>query len=278
MPKLSPSTAHTLLTKGPREAWARHRELGGHPKPSSDSQVAGRMWHAALLGKSHDLKVVDAKDFRTNAAKDAKAAIEAEGKIAVVKPKLEGLADHAAMIRSEFLEEGIDLDRPELCEVELHWPEFTDAGEKVECKGHADYIDPDHPVFGPLILDLKSGSVPGDDEAPRRIVQSHALLQETAYRNGAEFVYGIPAHEWTFLFGWFETDFPYQIALDRMPGDFREISLLEWRRAVHTWHRCLSAGTEREHWPKLVQGVRLLNTPGWLLQRALMREAEGDEG
>ena len=56
---LSPSIAHKLLEEGPLSAWANHRKLGNLSGPPSDSQIEGRLIHAALLEDLSDIVIVE---------------------------------------------------------------------------------------------------------------------------------------------------------------------------------------------------------------------------
>ena len=84
--KLSYSIAKILLDKTPLHAWAAHRLLGGQKKADTQATIDGRIYEALLFGtEAERVRIVKADSFRTDAAKAARAEIEAAGMIAVLQ-------------------------------------------------------------------------------------------------------------------------------------------------------------------------------------------------
>src|SRR5258708_36421550 len=93
-PSLSSSIAHTLVTQSPRHAWLEHPRLGGSKDSiakRTKTMDEGQILHKLLLGAGAKFEMVVADDWRTNASKESRAAIEAGGKIAVLAKNFEKL-------------------------------------------------------------------------------------------------------------------------------------------------------------------------------------------
>src|SRR5438132_1009339 len=74
-PSLSVSIATELILRSPLHAWQIHPRLGGLRRPTTEAMENGTLIHALLLGKGENrIAVLDVKDFRTNAAKEARDA------------------------------------------------------------------------------------------------------------------------------------------------------------------------------------------------------------
>src|SRR5574341_1408461 len=88
-PSFSASLAHVLLTKSPRHAWIAHPRLNPAWQPEATEQTEfGTIAHALLLERDESrVVVVDAADWRTNAAKEQRARARAEGKFPILAEK-----------------------------------------------------------------------------------------------------------------------------------------------------------------------------------------------
>ena len=270
VPRLSPSIAHKLTTESALSAWANHRLLGNHREPASTSQMEGRMWHAAILGEDEEIVVVDVADFKTKAARDERDTILAQGKIPVAAPKIAELQDAAARIVEELAKHGIILNGA--CEERIEWTEYTEGGAEVKCSGILDHYN------GAVIHDLKTGKTATSiHQAAMLIARSHALLQDAAYRSAVCDGDDIDPERIEVVFAFVQTREPFSVTPVTLAGDFRELSHLRWRRAIEEWHKCLSKGTEREHWPDVTEGITPVSAPGWMISQEIELEAMRDE-
>ena len=270
LPKASPSTIQTLLSQGPLACWAGHRLMGNIQKAPSDSKIKGRLAHAALLGEAHDLAPLPFDAFRSNEAKAARDAALEEGLIPVTQTKLDATLPNAQRVHEQLERYGVSLDGH--TEVLLEWEEQTSIGQTCHCKGYADVIQPDQK----RIIELKTAdSVWTIPTAVRHLSDSHSLLQEPAYRRGAEAVYEIPAHEWEVLYLFVQMEPPFSILPGTLAGDFREMAEIRWMRGITEFAERLWRGTERKYWEPSTE-PQVLTAPGWLLARELEIEAMGE--
>lgn len=270
IPRLSATVADRLLRKGARACWARHRLLGGMQKPSTTSQIEGRMWHAALLEESHDVVGLDFGDFKTAAAREARDEVLSEGKLPTTKDKLEALKPACIRIQESMAEYGLYLDGDK--EVRIEWEEYagSDKNETVHCSGYIDQCKPHQ------ILDLKSQKTePTFGEAIRHIESGHSLLQQPAYSEGAWQTFdGSNEPEMIeFIYVFFQTEEPFEVLPVTLDGSFRELAMIRWRRAVEQWNQCMTGGTESKYWPHLADSITPISAPGYALNRELELEA-----
>ena len=131
LPSLSASGAKTLLFRSPKAfAWKHPRLRPAHLPPVeetwSDQAVFGTVVHKLVLGRGKDVVEVDAKDWKTNAAKIERADITAVGKVAILKDKLVQAKTVAHELRQTV---GYGPDTP--TEVVLIWIDHATDGTPV---------------------------------------------------------------------------------------------------------------------------------------------------
>ncbi len=265
-PRLSPSIGHKLTTESALSAWAAHRLLGNFRKPATESQIAGRLWHAAILEGGAGVEVLDFDAFRSKEAKEARDKALHDGKIPIVRAKWDSMQEGVGHIHAQMKSFGFSLEGK--VEERVEWDEQTEDGELVPCSGVLDHRD------GLAITDIKSGSggvTP--HEATGLIARSHAILQDAAYRSAVAVKFDVDRERVDMIFLFVQTEEPYAITPVELDGEFRELSHLRWRRAIESWRKCLSAGRERKHWPGPVSGTQQIHPPGWMVAQELELEA-----
>ena len=111
-PSLSASIAKVLDRSSPLHAWAAHPRFGGRaPVRESKALARGTLLHALLLGESDRIEVVHADDWRTKAAKAARADANAWGRIPTLVGDLERTQVVADAITERLDELGLVLER-----------------------------------------------------------------------------------------------------------------------------------------------------------------------
>src|ERR1700677_3058420 len=88
-PSLSSSIANVLLQQSPLHAWMAHPRLNPNFQRESDSRAdIGSIAHAIFLERDESkIVIVQANDWRTNLAKQARDDAHAQGKYAILEPK-----------------------------------------------------------------------------------------------------------------------------------------------------------------------------------------------
>lgn len=267
VPRLSPSIGHKMIRQSALAGWAGHRLLGNYRKPTTDSQLAGRGWHAAILGDEESVEVLEYDTYRSADSKIDKAAVEGRGNTPILADKWEIMLEGSARIREEMEKIGIVLNGQVECRVE--WFEDTQFGKPVACSGVIDHIDGCH------IDDIKTGAAAvTKEEAASLIFRSHSLLQDAAYRGAISSIRNIDLERCEMSYIFVQTEEPFAITPVEMSGEFREISYLRWQRALDLWAECMDGGTDRKHWPGPCRGLETIHPPGWALAQELEWEAQ----
>lgn len=263
-PALSPSIAHILESESPLHAWTAHRLLGGYTKPPTDAQELGSALHNLILEDGSGVECVPFDDFKKDAAKKARNAARAAGKIPLALPKYETTAQAAFAIVQRIRDLGYDLSVGH-SEKRLEWGE--PGG--VRCSGHLDWVQEDHR----LILELKttSGSA-HPDVCATALLKSHGILQDAAYRNAVGFSHPNLIGRVSFVYLFAQTVPPYAVTPIELGGSMREISEGRWYRALKLWQRCLNRGLEAKHWPAYADRPVRVEAPAWALSQEMVRE------
>jgi len=268
VPSLSHSIAKKLLHQSPKHAYAAHPRLGGGLDDTPSSAMDdGSIVHAMLLGKGSDIAPINADDFRTKAAKEARDAARAEGKIPVLSHKLASLKMCAAAAKDQIMAHP-DLRgffEPGRSEAVLAWQEGD-----TWCRGMIDRLPDDQrlPVF-----DLKlTGLSAAPEEWERRMVREYAT-QDAFYMRGLKAI-GQPRP--AFLFIVIEFDAPYGLSVMASAPSLRAYAEAEIERALHVWDNCMKT----QNWPGYPQFTAHVEVPAWLSmrqeERALRDEYEAE--
>ena len=260
-PALSPSIARILLDESPKHAWTIHRLLGNRPRPVSAAQETGKIAHALLLEAGDEIEIIDAKDFRTNAAKEARDAARAAGRIPIVSAKVDEWKTRISTLRENLYKAGLNLENYE-SEVRVEWNE----GDAL-CHGGIDLLSRDKTK----IIDIKT--LPTGRAHPElcagRLLKSHGILQQEAYPRAIEQLNPELMGRVKMEFWFLELTDPYDVCPIECGGTMQEIAAQRWDRAVRVWNECMETGK----WPGFGdKGPVRVEAPGW----ALAKELEAD--
>lgn len=261
MEELHPSVAKVLLLRSPRHA----RWQLDHPAKPSREMDLGSVVHALLLGAKQDrIVVVDASDFRTKAAQQARDEAYEARKVPIVRAKYEEAANIAGQALRQLADYDIMLSGES--ELTLLWSEKTTGGRVVHCCGTLDHLD------GEWIYDVKTGSDASPDAQARQHYAMGNDLQAAAYLSAVEHCRPELAGRVRFAFIGVETSPPYVVQVTELDAEYLEVGRRRWARAVAIWERCQRTG----NWPGYSPpglSVRLA-LPRW----AAMREEEESYG
>lgn len=247
---LSSSRATLLLQRC--EAVARAR-VDSDPTASTDR---GAILHRLLLGRGQDYELCDFPDWRTNAAKSARDAARAAGKIPVLTERFDGLEESAAGIRGGLLERGWILDgRSELA---IEWEERAELGP-VPCKAMLDHLLEEDGCA--TIIDLKIVEDASPDAIERSAERYGYAVQAAAYTRALTAARPELAGRILFLFAFCEPEAPFAMSVRPPDGIMRELGDRRWCAAVSRWGASLASGI----WPGYPDGE--LTAPPWVLAR-----------
>lgn len=266
-PALSFSGAKVLIRPaGP----ARFRHEREHGRPPKDEFDVGHAAHNAVLGVGPELVVVDAADWRTNAAKEARELARASGKVPVLSATASKVADMARALRAHPIASRLLHPRSGEPEVSLFW---RDEQHGVDRRGRVDWLrTPD--ADGRLILaDYKTTTDASPDAIARSLWSYGYDMQAAWYR---DLVVGLGlAKSAPFLFVFQEVAAPYLVHVvepapdDLMRGEDKN------RRALQLFADC----TERDVWPGYNDtGITTVTAPAWAARQFELEQDELEDG
>jgi hypothetical protein len=264
-PTLSNSIAQVLLSQSPLHAWMAHPKLNPNYHSAEDSRFdLGRAAHALLLeGNNAKIAIVDAADWRTKAAKEARDQARANGLLPI-------LAKHdfalKAMVKAarEYVAgselKGIfDNGKPEQT---IFW----DA-DGVACRSRLDWLTNDYGI----ILDYKTTANAHPEAFTRQIGAMGYDMQACFYARAVSAACNVdPA----FAFLVQEIEPPYACSLVGLSNAYYELAEAKVDRAMDLWFQCMRT----DKWPAYPDRVAYAEPPAWALNEHMaMMEQQAQE-
>lgn len=261
-PCLHSSAAHRLLTRSPHHAWWAHPKLGGHASPPNDAMNLGSAAHAILLeGNAGVIDALDYPDWRTAAARAARAESLAAGRIPLLATEAE-----AVMLMASRAQRAIG-DSPSLAglgpldsEQTYVWSEHrvNAAGidRDVWCKSRPDAMSRDRSV----VLSYKTTSLSAEPEHYTRTIIDRGYDLQAAFEiAGIEAVDGVrPTH---YIWVVQEASEPYEVSLIGLGPQLAERAIGLFDAAVALWGECVA----RDDWPGYPDRVCYVAPPAWAM-------------
>lgn len=254
---LSSTGARTLLEAGGPAKFYSQREQGSTHAEHYD---IGQAAHSLLLGTGMDIVEVKAKDWRTNAAKDARAEAYDRGQIPILTAKLAEIRAMVAVARAdERVAELLADGRPEvsawaidpmtwsMVRARLDW--LRDEGEDLV-----------------LIVDYKTTTDASRAGFAKASGEYGYLIQEAFYRHVLALL-GIRVDRFIFLCQ--EKEPPYLVGIhEHRPRDLAMADALV-RKAIDLFTECERSGL----WPGLPHDDSPIILPAWAIRiwKAMLR-------
>jgi len=269
-PSLSSGLIHTLLTSSPRHAWYNHPKLNPNREPEESAAFdAGSAAHAILAGDESSICVIEANDYRTNAAKEKRDEARAAGLIPVLAKDM--YTPHAMkVVALEKIERNPDLagifgrSKPEQV---LVWQSIIGPW----FRGRADWLSDDRSI----ILDYKTTSGSANPETwIRTHLTAHGYdIQAELYRQGVEDILGTRPN-WFWLVQ--ENKPPYSCSIISPGQAMEEIAAEKIERATGIFCDCLASGD----WPAYADQTYYAEYPEyeitkWETSKLLLKPLEG---
>jgi hypothetical protein len=257
---LSSSIAKILTTQSPLHAWYQHPRLNPDFQAEHDSRFdIGSAAHMLLLEKRSDaIVIVNADDWRTKAAKEARDAARANGQIPVLARYFDVMSKMAVRARA-FLDttELVGMLDTGNAEQTILWQEGSSW-----CRCRPDLISADRRVF----LDYKSTENAEPEAFIRQIGRMSYDLQAEFYLRGGKAAIG---HEPVFIFLAQEISEPFSCSLIGLANSYRAVGQAKVERALAIWKSC----TESNNWPSYSAQIAYAEPRPWELTE--MEAAEG---
>lgn len=265
-PSLSATIAKIIMDRSPLHAWQEHPRLGEWKRADKKEFDRGALFHKLILGKGAEIASVDARDWKTKAARDARDQARAEGKIPVLAQDLFEAKLGIGTIRERLDRVNIRLDGES--EVAIAWQELSYEGP-IWCRGKLDHLKKG--ARNATIVDLKTARSAHPAACLRHIVSYGYDIQQAAYTRAVETLYPENSGRVDFIFLFVETEPPFAILPARIDGILRERGERRWRGAVEAWAHCRATND----WPSYARGITTLEAPAWLLSGMEGRDDEG---
>lgn len=291
-PSLSSSIAKILVEQSPAHAHLAHPRLGGVSSPGTAATDRGSLIHRLLLEKGAEIVPVEAEDWRTKAARDAREQARTDGKIPVL---LSGLVEATeATLRIKTTLADMDVTLHGESEVPLLWQEQAIMSELARradsdpalwataaaVTGMAPHWEPPSPIWARAMLDhvieragrlhiydIKTTENAHPDACLRTAVRFGYDIQAHVYTKAAELVWPQYEGRVSFSFLFCEPEPPYAVTVAQLDSLMRERGRRRWERAVELWSRCLHTDT----WPGYATEPVTLWSPDWLLKQEEMQ-------
>lgn len=245
----SQSTAKVMLERSPLHAKA------ANAKKPTKAMDRGSVVHSLVLGRGKKFVSLDFKDWRTNAAKDARESAAASGMIPMLASDLLEAEAIAASIRKQLAACDVALDG--MSEVAMQWHEESKRGP-VMCRGMLDHLR----LADGVIYDLKISENAATSAFERTAANLGYDIQHAAYTSAVVALNPALVGRVQMYFIVAEPEEPYAVNLLMPDGAFRELGARKWRRAVELWAQCCA----ENHWPGYGT-FNQLTAPLWALNK-----------
>ncbi len=273
-PSLSQSMAQILTAKSPQHAWQAHPRFGGKPRIPTIALENGTLIHALLLGEEDTITVIEAKNFKTKAARELRDEARENGTTPILADDFEVALERAKVLAQRLAEIEDSKGRPApivldgKSEQTIFWVETADDGTPVQCRARLDHVKPFQ------VLDLKSIRSAHPDIVQRHVDQYGYAIQRAAYVSAKEKVEPGSEGRNDFLFVFLELE-SCVVLPARLSGSFRALGERRWRRAVNLWAECLKT----DRWPGYTKEVLTITAPTWAMSKEVEKNmAAGGDG
>lgn len=260
---LSSTEARMLLRTPAEYRWKKDNPPLIEPSAKFD---IGSAVHSKVLGTGYEIVEVEADNWMSKAAKEAREQARAEGKVALLTKEL-GPIDAAAEAVLAHPGARQLFSQPGDAEVSVF---ATDLETGVDVRGRFDFLPTDFTLGAPsrVAVDLKTTR----DASPRGFTRSIADfgydIQRAWYLDALHRITGEDAE---FVFVAVEKEPPYLVAVHQLPTIWAEMGVTKARKARQVYAECMASG----EWPGYGNEVFLLSPPTWLIYQH--EEEYGDE-
>ena len=265
---LSHSGARLLLPPNCPALFDYWRRNGRPPKAEYDF---GHGAHAEVLGVGAPIKVVDAKDWRTKAAREAKEAAYAAGETPLLAYEYEQVQAMAAALRHHPVASILFQPGTGQAEQSLFW---HDAEFAVWRRAMLDWLNPAlvNAAGGLLVADYKSTTSVEPSHLAKAMDEYGYARQGAWYLDLVEALGLSPQGPPTFLLVFQQKTAPYLIAVAQPDPESIQWGRVLNRKALDVYRRCHESG----HWPAYGDDVISLSLPVWTQRRLEASWERGD--
>ncbi|GAA2546038.1 hypothetical protein GCM10009861_02290 [Neomicrococcus aestuarii] len=243
-PALGSSSIKTLATRTPA-----HYLYESHNQTHSTTFDIGTAAHSLILeNDTSKFEVIDAPNWLSKAAKEARQAAYAEGLVPLLTKEFEAVKAMRSSVMTHPLARNAFIGHEP--EVSIFWEHET--GTRLKCRPDALHVGGKR---GNLIVDLKTTVSAAPDDFASSAARYGYHLQQAHYTAGVKAAYG---EDFTFLFVTVEKEPPYLPNVHQIHSTdvARGAELVE--RGIRVYNECTKTGV----WPGYLIG-KPLELPRW---------------
>jgi len=232
-PELSASDVKAINSNPHR--WFTNR---GHERVPTPAMILGSAVHAMILGDDHEVVALDVSDFKTIAARQAKAAALDEGKYPLTIDQHEQATAMAKAVR-----ENPDV-KPLIASGKSEVSFFSEheaTGQPI--RGRVDRVD----VDACRIVDFKTS----DSAYPEKFVRQAGRMNYhvSAANYGDAWGHHAGTAPWEVLFVVIERDYPYTCSVVKLGPSSLDLGRRAFTRGIHTYRQASMTGSWGTPWP-----------------------------
>lgn len=260
-PSLSASIARILCTNSPAHARAAHPKLNPAFERQDEQHFdIGTVAHALLLEGEAAIEVVDASDWRTNAAKEARDQARADGRTPLLEKHWTQVQAMVAATHNQL--DYVDATPPMFSEGRAEQTLIWQESNGVVCRSRLDWLHHDYSA----VDDFKTTSRSANPEQwSRSLFSFGGDVQAAFYLRGLRAVTGRDA---AFRFCVQETFAPYALAVFQLGPDALTLAEAKVEYAIAKWAQCL----QDDAWPAYPTEVCHVSMPPYEEMRWHERE------
>ena len=253
-PSLSASIAKVICNASPLHAWNEHPRLNPNYKPKvSDKFDVGSAAHALLLEGKSAVEVIEAPDWRSKGAQEARDLARSEDRLPLLQKNWDEVQAMVEAARRQI--DTLDVDPKPFTDGK---PEQTLVWEEdgVICRARLDWLRDDHAT----VDDLKSTRASANPENWTRTLYSiGADIQAAFYLLGLWKCCDVRPDEAEFRFIVIEQSPPYALSVVTLGWAAMELANRKIEYAIQTWKRCLV----EDRWPGYPAQACAAELPAW---------------
>ncbi|MBN6054570.1 PD-(D/E)XK nuclease-like domain-containing protein, partial [Nonomuraea sp. RK-328] len=249
---LSSSGARKLL---PPSCPALYRWYATRSSPPRREFDFGHAAHQMVLGVGAELVVVEAKDWRTKAAKEQRDEAYAAGKVPLLAAEHRQVQAMAAALRAHPIASAL-LD-PEKGEPEqtLIW---QDPQTGIWRRARLDWMP--NPGFGRMVIADYKTTRSANPAAIQRAVHAYGYHQQNAWYLDGILDLGLAGPDAAFVFIFQEKIPPYLVTCVALDSAAVRAGRALNRQAIDIYRRCVETG----HWPGYTDDdIPVISLPAW---------------
>lgn len=262
-PSLSSSIAKMMIHDSPAHARLHHPRLVEQPIIENGTHFdIGSVAHAILLEDKLEAEIIDAPDWRTNAAKEARDLARSRGRIPLLKKHSAAVGAMLVALKEQLKDHRAkNMFTDGRGERTLIWREE----DHIWCRARLDWLHDSYKY----IDDYKTTSATANPEVISRTMFANGWdIQAAFYLRGLKKLTGKDAE---FRFCVQETFPPYALSVIGLNPDTLLIGHKKVEYAMETWARCLA----EDNWPGYPRDICYAMLPPWEEARWIEREMKG---